>query len=53
MKRKLGVNVDCLQGHRSNLETLELAYKQGFRAFFTGAQKLETIAALKKRISEL
>lgn len=52
MKRKLGVNVDCAAG-LSAIETLELAHKTGFEAFFTGAQDRETIGALKKRADEL
>lgn len=52
MKRKLGINVDCLPT-RTNQETLELAYQTGFEAFFTGSQDRETVAALKKRGDEL
>ena len=53
MKRKLGINVDCLRGIKTDMETLEIAHKLGFEAFFTGSRDLEEIAALKKRGDEL
>ena len=53
MKRKLGINVDCLRGIKTDLETLEIAHELGFEAFFVGARRLEEIAALKKRGDEL
>lgn len=52
MKRKLGINIDCLRGLRSNMETLELAHKIGFEAFFVGTCSVEETAALKARGDE-
>lgn len=51
MKRKLGINVDCLLG-TSELDTLTLAHKQGFEAFFINDRPLDIIAALKERGDE-
>lgn len=52
MKRKLGINVDCLPSH-SELETLEMAHALGFESFFVNDRPMEVISALKKRADEL
>ena len=53
MKRKLGINMDCLRGDHTPVETLEMAHRLGFEAFFINDKPLETILALKKRGDEL
>ena len=52
MERKLGIITECLKGVPS-VETLELAHKVGFEAFFTGDCTYEGVAALRKRGDEL
>ena len=52
MKRKLGLNIDCLRG-ANPVETLDLAHKIGFESFFSGDWDLQTLTALKKRADEL
>ncbi len=53
MKRKLGINMDCLRGERTSIETLELAHRLGFESYFINDKPLEEILALKKRGDEL
>ena len=52
MKRKLGLNVDCIRG-ASPLKTLEMAHEIGFESFFVGDLDLQTLTALKKQADEL
>ena len=52
MKRKLGLNIDCIRG-ANPLETLELAHKIGFESFFAGENSHEFYQALKTRGDEL
>lgn len=52
MKRKLGINVDCLMGV-SPLEAIEMIHRAGFETFFTGNQDRATVAALKQKADEL
>lgn len=49
MKRKLGINVDCLTGLADELTTLELAHEAGFEAFTTLHKNTEQIKALKEK----
>ena len=53
MKRKLGINTDCLRGLRDDVFALELAHKLGFEAFTTANADPEQVSALKKRADEL
>ncbi len=54
MKRKLGLNVDCLRTRLDNLSTMELARKIGFESITSaGLYTLEEISPLKKRADEL
>ncbi len=53
MKRKLGINTDCLRELLDDVSMLELAYKIGFEAFTTGNADSVTVAALKKKADEL
>ena len=52
MKRKLGLNIDCLRGE-DPLDTLELAHKIGFESFFSGMWSHDCLLELKKRGDEL
>ena len=50
MKRKVGINIDCVKGH-SPLDTLELIKAQGFECFFTGEYIVDydEVARIKER----
>lgn len=52
MKRKLGLNVDCIIGADPR-KTLELAHQIGFESFFAGTRSRECLHDLKKRGDEL
>ena len=53
MKRKLGINTDCLYGLLDEVSTLELAKKIGFETFTTGTTELREVAALKEKADAL
>ncbi len=53
MKRKLGINTECLGGHGiSPADALEMAHRQGFEAFFTGTLEPTVVAELRRRGEE-
>ena len=45
MKRKLGINIDCLRGV-SPLDAMDLAKSAGFESFFVGTHRPEQYAAI-------
>ena len=49
MKRKLGVNIDCLGGGFDEAVTLELASKAGFEVFTTSKRELGVMSAIKEK----
>ncbi len=49
MKRKLGINSDCLGGLLDEISTLKLASEIGFEAFTTGSIKVDTVSELKEK----
>lgn len=49
MKRKLGVNTDCLSGLADELTTLALAKEAGFESITTSSTKMEDVYALKEK----
>lgn len=53
MKRKLGINTDCLSGLLDELSTLELAKETGFEAFTTGRTDLAGVSELKEEADKL
>ena len=53
MKRKLGINTDCVRGLLDEVAALELAHKIGFEAFTTGSIKLADVKALKEKADSL
>lgn len=52
MKRKLGVNVECLRGV-SYREALPLIKQAGFDCYFTGNCRVDTVRDMKKQGEEL
>lgn len=52
MKRKLGINCDCVHG-QSPLETMEIIKDCGFEATFTSDIRLETVKEQKKKADNL
>ena len=53
MKRKLGINTDCIRGVVDEVTVLEMAHKLGFTAFTSGNPSMETVSALRARADEL
>ena len=53
MKRKLGINTDCLRGLLNETETLSLAKETGFEAFTTSAIELSEVRSLKEAADRL
>lgn len=53
MKRKLGINTDCLYGLLDEVETLKLAKATGFEAFTTGMIDLREVSELKEEADKL
>lgn len=53
MKRKLGINTDCLWGLLDETESLRLAKKTGFEAFTTGMTDLRGVSELKNEADKL
>ena len=53
MKRKLGINMDCMRGVVDELTVLELSHKIGFEAFTTANTDPENVAALRAKADEL
>ena len=53
MKRKLGINTDCVRGLLNEPETLSLAREIGFEAFTTGQISLPAVSELKERAEAL
>lgn len=52
MKRKLGINIDCLRDI-SALDAMELVKAAGFETFFTGICDNERVAAIKQKADAL
>jgi len=53
MKRKLGINTDCLGGLLDEIGTLQLAHEIGFEAITTGTIELDGVCALKEKANSL
>ena len=53
MKRKLGINCDCLAGLLDEISTLKLARELGFEVFTTSTTEINAVTALKKTADEL
>jgi len=53
MKRKLGINTDCLGGLLDEISTLKLAREVGFEAITTGMIHLDGVSALKEQADGL
>ena len=49
MKRKLGINTDCLMGLLDDISTLELAHEIGFESFMTSKTDIASVSALKEK----
>lgn len=52
MKRKLGINIDCL-GSQDEITTLEIAAKTGFEVFTTSVRELGEMTKIKEKAVEL
>ena len=52
MKRKLGINIDCLVGV-SELDALDLAKAAGFETFFSNSYKNNIVSPVKKKADAL
>lgn len=53
MKRKLGINTDCLTGLLDEISTLNLAHEIGFEAITTGSIEIGAVSALKEKADAL
>ena len=53
MKRKLGINTDCLHELMDEISTLQLAHRIGFETFTTGQTELRAVAAMRAKADEL
>ena len=49
MKRKLGINIDCLGGGFDESVTLEIASKTGFEVFTTSKREIGVMSAIKEK----
>lgn len=49
MKRKLGINIDCIGGGFDEILTLEIAHRTGFEVFTTGKKPIETMTKIKEK----
>jgi sugar phosphate isomerase/epimerase len=52
MKRKLGINIDCIGGGFEELRTLEIAHETGFEAFTGSKRSIEEMSAIKEKAVE-
>ena len=52
MKRKLGINIDCIGGGFEELRTLESAHETGFEAFTGSKRPIEVMSAIKEKAVE-
>lgn len=52
MKRKLGINADCVR-NTEVIQNLEIIKQTGFESFFTGAKLTEGIGEIRKKADEL
>ena len=53
MKRKLGINTDCLNGAFDEVSTLVLAHNVGFEAITTSATSIHDVCNLKNKADAL
>lgn len=53
MKRKLGINIDCMSGALDEMTTLKLAGERGFEVFTTSAREISVMTAIKEKAVEL
>ena len=53
MKRKLGVNIDCIGDGFDEVRTLELAHQTGFEVFTGSKRPVEMMARIKEKAVEL
>ena len=53
MKRKLGVNIDCIGSGFDEVRTLELAHQTGFEVFTGSKRPVEMMARIKEKAVEL
>lgn len=53
MKRKLGINTDCLGGLLDEISTLQLAREVGFEAITTSTTEMGAVSALKEKADAL
>lgn len=53
MKRKLGINTDCLRGLLDEVSTLKLAHDIGFEAFTTCKTDIASVSELKENADAL
>ena len=49
MKRKLGINIDCIGGGFDESVTLDIAHQTGFEAFTTSKRPIEVLTAIKEK----
>ena len=49
MKRKLGINIDCIGGGFDETRTLEIAHRTGFEVFTTGKKPIEVLMGIKEK----
>ena len=52
MKRKLGVNLDCIGGGFDEAVTLDIAHDTGFEVFTTSKRPIELLSKLKEKAVE-
>ena len=49
MKRKLGINIDCIGGGFDESVTLDIAHQTGFEVFTTSKRPIEMLSAIKEK----
>ena len=49
MKRKLGINIDCLSGSLDEISTLKIASETGFEVFTTSVRELGEMTRIKEK----
>ena len=49
MKRKLGINIDCIGGGFDESVTLDIAHQTGFEVFTTSKRPIEMLTAIKEK----
>ena len=52
MKRKLGINIDCIGGGFDESVTLDIAHQTGFEVFTTSKRPIEMLSAIKEALME-